>query len=101
MAMQISNLSKGIVIIALSMMWGLSNAGDMMNDHSMKGDDKMMESSDKTMEMDKSDSMKSEGEMKTMEGDMKAMEAEMNMEKKDSMEMDKEEGNTMMDEKMK
>jgi hypothetical protein len=87
--MRNSSLSKGIVIAALSLLWGGAVAGDMTHDQSMSGD-KMMESSDKTMEMDKSDSMKSEGEMKIETGDMKAMEADMKTEKMDKMEMNKE-----------
>lgn len=91
MAMRISTLSKGIVIAALSLVWGGAVAGDTMQDQGMSGD-KMMEQSDKAMDMDKSDSMKSEGEMKTETGDMKAMEADMKTEKTDKMEMNKDEG---------
>jgi hypothetical protein len=89
MAMRNSSLSKGIVIAALSLLWGGAMAGDMTHDQGMSGD-KMMGHSDKTMEMDKTDSMKSEGEMKTETGDMKAMEADMNTKKMDKMEMNKD-----------
>ena len=88
MAMRNSSLSKGIVIAALSLIWGGAVAGDMTHDQGMSGD-KMMESSDKAMEMEKSDAMKSEGEMKTETGDMKAMEADMSTKKTDMMEKNK------------
>ena len=91
MAMRNSSLSKGIVIAALSLLWGGAVAGDMTHDQGMSGD-KMMQSSDKTMEMEKSDAMKSEGEMKTETGDMKAMEADMSTKKTDKMEMHEDTG---------